>query len=127
MESKQETEAQKTIVENHSPFDQPTAARRFISYFADLYRDKFTKQFDHYDTIESGKSASLAGSCVFCDMVVNASSEKTKQNIWYEDDAILIFGDIRPGAAVHGLCIPKRHIRDIKHLRKEDIELLKSM
>ena len=39
----------------------------------------------------------------------------------------MIFKDRRPRAAIHGLCIPKRHIRDIKSLQKADIELLEHM
>jgi diadenosine tetraphosphate (Ap4A) HIT family hydrolase len=47
--------------------------------------------------------------------------------LWYEDDKVAVFEDIKPGAALHGLIVPKRHIRDIDHLRYEDIELLEYM
>ena len=40
---------------------------------------------------------------------------------------MIVFSDRKPRAKIHGLCIPKRHIRDINALRKEDIELLDHM
>ena len=36
----------------------------------------------------------------------------------------MVFEDIKPGAALHYLAIPKRHIRDITHLKPQDIDLV---
>ena len=38
-----------------------------------------------------------------------------------------VFEDIKPGAALHALVVPKRHIRDIDHLRGQDVELIAHM
>ena len=92
-------------------------------FFVPIYRSIFKRDFDQYDTIASSTTASLAGKCNFCDIVVNHSNI----DIWYEDEHLLVFPDRKPRAKIHGLCIPKRHIRDINALRKEDIELLDHM
>ena len=88
-----------------------------------VYRAIFTTEFDHYDTDQIG---SLQGSCVFCDVVMKVKEER---NMWYEDDRIMVFEDIRPESKCHGLVIPKRHIRDIFNLRptEQDFELLGHM
>ena len=83
--------------------------------FRNIYRDIFTKEYDHYDTVASGSKAGLSGKkCMFCELIVDHS----KIEPWYEDDDILIFSDKKPRAKLHGLCIPKRHIRDINALKE---------
>ena len=79
--------------------------------FRSVYRMIFTRQFDHYDTDQIG---SMTGLCVFCDVVTRA---KIERNMWYEDDLVMVFEDIRPSAKIHGLVIPKRHIRDVFNLK----------
>ena len=81
------------------------------AFFKNVYRDIFTREFDTYDDVESNKIASLTGKCTFCDIIMDHS--KFGDAIWYEDEHILIFDDKKPKATMHGLCIPKRHIRDI--------------
>ncbi len=40
---------------------------------------------------------------------------------------VAVFEDIKPGAALHALVVPKRHIRDIDHLRAQDKDLITHM
>jgi histidine triad (HIT) family protein len=58
--------------------------------------------------------------CLFCKIVQgNIPSDKV-----YEDDKILAFKDINPGAPVHILIIPKLHIGSINELNEEHKELI---
>ena len=98
--------------------------RSTAGYLINLYRDNFTAQFDHYD--EEGNQASLAGgTCLFCDFIQKNKAGNT--DFWYEDDQIVIFSVRQPIGAFHGLAVPKRHIRDINHLKANDIDLLDHM
>jgi histidine triad (HIT) family protein len=42
----------------------------------------------------------------------------------YEDDSILSFNDINPGAPVHVLIIPKKHISNLNELSLEDSSII---
>jgi len=59
--------------------------------------------------------------CKFCTII------KNKENLLYEDDHIVIFNDIYPAAQVHLQTVPKKHIKNINHLNKGDLDLLKYM
>lgn len=59
--------------------------------------------------------------CIFCNIV------EKKQNILFEDDLVVIFKDIYPCASVHLQAVPKKHIKNINYLTKEDINLIKHM
>lgn len=54
--------------------------------------------------------------CVFCKII---KGEIPAQKV-YEDDLVLSFKDINPGAPVHVLIIPKKHISSINNLSKEE-------
>lgn len=41
-----------------------------------------------------------------------------------ESNALVAFGDLHPSADTHILIVPKKHIKGIKELKKEDGELL---
>jgi histidine triad (HIT) family protein len=58
--------------------------------------------------------------CIFCRIVAKEIPAK----IVYEDDAALVFHDIRPQAEVHLLAIPKRHIPSTKELTENDVTLI---
>ena len=58
--------------------------------------------------------------CIFCKII---KGEIPSKKI-YEDDEILAFHDINPGAPVHFLVIPKRHIVNILETNLEDSALL---
>lgn len=50
--------------------------------------------------------------CLFCKIV----NKETDTRFLYEDDAYVVFKDIRPAAPVHLLLVPKIHIRSINDL-----------
>ncbi|WP_446898748.1 histidine triad nucleotide-binding protein [Clostridium sp. LBM24168] len=58
--------------------------------------------------------------CIFCKIVKGEiPSEKV-----YEDDFVLSFKDINPGAPVHVLIIPKKHISSINDLDKDSSNII---
>lgn len=58
--------------------------------------------------------------CIFCKIVQGIiPSDKV-----YEDDKVLAFKDINPGAPVHLLIIPKLHIGSVNELNDEYKELI---
>ncbi|AEF83662.1 histidine triad nucleotide-binding protein 1 [Treponema primitia ZAS-2] len=57
--------------------------------------------------------------CIFCKII---SGEIPSKKL-YEDDEILAFHDVSPQAPVHFLLIPKKHIRNIMELGKDDVAL----
>lgn len=57
--------------------------------------------------------------CIFCKIIKG----EIPSNKVYEDDEILAFRDINPLAPIHILVIPKKHIKSINEIQKED-ELL---
>lgn len=63
------------------------------------------------------------GNCVFCNIILQDS----KKEILYENDKLIILNDINPGASIHLLAIPKRHIKNVNYLIKDDIPLLRHM
>ena len=61
-------------------------------------------------------------SCVFCRI-----KESDMNRVLYEDEQIIIFKDRSPVSEVHLLCIPKRHIKNLNYLTKNDLDLLNHM
>jgi len=59
--------------------------------------------------------------CLFCGV---ASGEVPSRKV-AEDDTLVAFEDIHPGAPVHVLIIPRRHLTDIREA--EDGQLLEAM
>jgi len=45
-------------------------------------------------------------------------------DIVFEDDEIIAFKDIKPAAPVHLLLVPKKVIKDLQSLEKEDLHLM---
>ncbi|WP_195510252.1 histidine triad nucleotide-binding protein [Clostridium tyrobutyricum] len=58
--------------------------------------------------------------CIFCKII---NGEIPSQKI-YEDELVLSFKDISPGAPVHVLIIPKKHIGSINVLTEEDSKII---
>ena len=54
--------------------------------------------------------------CLFCKIV----NREIPSEFLYEDDDYVVFRDINPGAPVHLLLVPKRHIRSINDLTADD-------
>lgn len=58
--------------------------------------------------------------CIFCKIV---KGEIPSSKV-YEDDKIFAFKDINPGAPVHILIIPKKHIQSVNELEQDHKELI---
>ena len=61
--------------------------------------------------------------CLFCRMIRG----EARNDFMYEDDGLVVFRDIHPGAPVHLLIVPKRHIRSINDLTEGDRDILCNM
>ena len=58
--------------------------------------------------------------CIFCKIIKGeVPSEKV-----YEDESVLAFKDIEPAAPIHVLVIPKKHIKSLLEVTKEDSEVI---
>ncbi|MBT3175914.1 MAG: histidine triad nucleotide-binding protein [Desulfobacula sp.] len=58
----------------------------------------------------------MSGNCLFCQIV----NKKIPTEFLYEDENVVVFKDIHPAAPVHLLIVPKKHIRSINDLQKEE-------
>lgn len=58
--------------------------------------------------------------CIFCKI----AKKEIPSKIVFENDRVLAFRDINPGAPVHVLVIPKKHISGIDASKDEDAGLL---
>lgn len=58
--------------------------------------------------------------CIFCKI----AQKQIPSKVVYEDDQILCFHDLEPQAPVHVLIIPKKHIKSLDALEKEDEALM---
>ena len=65
----------------------------------------------------------MAQDCVFC-RIIKGEIPSTKV---YEDDANLVFRDIKPAAPVHLLVVPKRHVATLSDCGTAERELLGSL
>ena len=54
--------------------------------------------------------------CIFCNII----NRKLPSEFLYEDDTVVVFKDIHPHAPIHLLVVPKKHIRSINDLGKDD-------
>lgn len=58
--------------------------------------------------------------CIFCKII----RKEIPAKIVFESDQIITFPDINPSADTHILIVPKRHIKGVQGLGKQDGELL---
>ena len=58
--------------------------------------------------------------CIFCKIIKG----EIPSNKVYEDDEILAFYDVNPAAPIHILVIPKKHIKSLVDLQKNDEALI---
>jgi histidine triad (HIT) family protein len=65
----------------------------------------------------------MSEDCLFCRIVAG----KIPSDVVVETEQTYAFRDINPGAPVHVLVVPRRHIRDAANLRPADGELLVEM
>jgi len=61
--------------------------------------------------------------CLFCKII----NREISSEFLYEDDNYVVFKDINPAAPVHLLLLPKKHIRSINDLTKEDGDILSGL
>lgn len=61
--------------------------------------------------------------CIFCKIISGAVPAKK----CFEDDAVVVFEDIRPKAPTHLLVVPKVHIRSVSDLGAEHGPLIARM
>ena len=61
--------------------------------------------------------------CIFCKII----NGEAKAEFVSQGEDIVAFRDINPSAPVHILIIPKKHIRSVNDLEKEDGALLSKM
>ncbi len=58
----------------------------------------------------------MAEQCLFCKIV----NQEIPSEFLYEDDTLVVFRDIHPAAPVHLLIVPRKHIRSINDLSRDD-------
>lgn len=58
--------------------------------------------------------------CIFCKI----ANKEIPSKIIYEDEKMLVFEDLNPGAPVHVLLIPKDHIPSLDYMEEDHIELM---
>ena len=75
-------------------------------------------KYNRYDKV--GEIAGVR-ECLFCGFV------RDMERPIYEDEHVLGFNDISPFATRHILLIPKRHIKNLLALKKQDLPLLEHM
>ena len=65
----------------------------------------------------------MSKDCLFCKIV----KREVPSEFLYEDDDFVVFKDIKPAAPVHLLIVPKKHIRSINDLQKEDGKIISDL
>ncbi|MGH7929593.1 MAG: HIT domain-containing protein, partial [Candidatus Binatia bacterium] len=58
--------------------------------------------------------------CLFCSIIEG----KIKGEIVYQDDTVVAFKDNRPGAPVHVLIVPRRHIASLSDVVAHDVPIV---
>lgn len=65
----------------------------------------------------------MSRDCLFCKII----NREVPSEFLYEDDDFVVFRDINPAAPVHLLLVPKKHIRSINDLQKEDESIISGL
>ncbi|MCD4677826.1 MAG: histidine triad nucleotide-binding protein [Desulfobacula sp.] len=65
----------------------------------------------------------MPSDCLFCRIV----NRDVPTRFLYEDDDYVVFRDINPAAPVHLLLVPKKHIRSMNDLEKEDSAIISGL
>ena len=58
--------------------------------------------------------------CIFCKII----KKEIPADIFYEDQDLIVFKDIKPKAPIHYLIAPKQHIESVNHLEEENKDLI---
>jgi histidine triad (HIT) family protein len=62
-------------------------------------------------------------SCIFCKII----NKEIPATVIYEDERVMAFNDINPQAPVHVVIIPKKHIKNITGINKENVDYIKDI
>ncbi|XP_054152619.1 adenosine 5'-monophosphoramidase HINT3-like [Oppia nitens] len=63
--------------------------------------------------------------CIFCQISNNLTNNS---QLLYEDNNLVIINDIKPAVDQHYLVLPKKHITNIKNMKKEEsIQIINNM
>lgn len=65
----------------------------------------------------------MSSDCLFCKIV----NREIPTEFLYEDDHFVVFKDINPAAPVHLLLVPRKHIRSMNDLQKEDGSIISDL
>jgi histidine triad (HIT) family protein len=70
--------------------------------------------------VSKSKGGEIMEDCIFCKII---KGEIPCEKV-YEDDIVLSFKDISPGAPSHILIIPKKHISSLNEVTDEDSKII---
>jgi histidine triad (HIT) family protein len=65
----------------------------------------------------------MSSDCLFCKIIKG----EVPSSFLYEDDDFVVFKDINPAAPVHLLIVPKKHIRSMNDLQREDHSIISGL
>ena len=58
--------------------------------------------------------------CIFCNIITG----NTDTSFVYQDDKIVVFNDINPQATVHLLLVTREHIKSLREINEQHINLI---
>lgn len=58
--------------------------------------------------------------CIFCKIIRG----EIPKEFTFQNDSLVVFEDINPSADIHLLIVPKKHIKGIREIGEEDLNLL---
>ena len=65
----------------------------------------------------------MPSDCLFCKII----NGEIPTEFLYKDDNFVVFRDINPAAPVHLLLVPRKHIRSMNDLQKEDGSIISDL
>ncbi|MBU1194763.1 MAG: histidine triad nucleotide-binding protein [Proteobacteria bacterium] len=62
----------------------------------------------------------MSENCLFCKII----HKEIPSEFLHEDDICVVFRDINPEAPVHLLVVPRKHVRSMNDIQKEDRDII---